>query len=223
MQHLVQHHPEVVKIKVLEKAVKDAIADQQLDEAGRTHSVPSGTMTGYVRPEHSDKNRLASRHRSFSSDNTPTGDGTFKRGAPRDRARAFDKVNPRTGARPDRSVLKTIGKSYSVSDSSNEGDYIQVLVLGGDVPEIDVGSKYHGVNVLFMADGSIDAVTADNTAYGQWKEDKEKIIAAARKAVGADKIAAFVKRGGDTEHRKSDDWDNGYNDSYSGPKMHGRD
>ena len=144
------------------------------------------------------------------------------RGAPEEKARAFDKVNPKTGARPNHSVLKTIGKSYSVSDSSNEGDYIQVLVWGGDVPEIDIGRKYHGVNVLFMADGSIKASTADKIADRQWKDDKDKIIAVARKAVGADRIAAFVKRGGDTEHRKPDDWDNGYNDSYSGPKMHKR-
>ena len=198
------------------EANKIAIADQQLGEAGRTHSVPSGTMTGYVRPEHSDKNRLASRHRSFSSDNTPTGDGTFKRGAPEHKARAFDKVNPKTGARPDRSVLpqKGNGKYFAV-EASNEGDFIMVLVMRDDIDSHD----YYGINVVFMSDGTVTKSIADHESQEQWVEDKDKIIAVARKYVGGDKIAAFVKRGGDSEHRKPDDWDNGENKSYAGPKL----
>jgi hypothetical protein len=135
------------------------------------------------------------------------------KGAPADRARAFDKVHGATGKRPDRSVLKAIARDhqyYSI-DGSNEGDYMQVLVMGGVVPDIDIGRKYHGINVLFMADGSVTKSIADNIAQGQWREDKEKIIAAAKKHWKAGTIEAFVKRGGDAHLRGPDDYDNGHN------------
>jgi len=141
------------------------------------------------------------------------------RGAPEEKARAFDKVNPKTGARPSRAVLpqKGNGKYFAV-EASNEGDFIMVLVMRDDIDSLD----YYGINVVFMSDGTVTKSIADRESQEQWSEDKDKIIAVARRYVGADKIAAFVKRGGDTEHRKPDDWDNGYNDSYSGPKMHKR-
>lgn len=138
------------------------------------------------------------------------------RGAPEHKARAFDKVNPKTGARPDRSVLpqKGNGKYFAV-EASNEGDFIMVLVMRDDIDSHD----YYGINVVFMSDGTVTKSIADHESQEQWVEDKDKIIAVARKYVGGDKIAAFVKRGGDSEHRKPDDWDNGENKSYAGPKL----
>lgn len=141
-----------------------------------------------------------------------------KKGAPEDKARAFDKVHGGTGKRPDRSVLKTNNREYHSVEGGNEGDYMQVLVMGGDVPDIDHHRKYHGINVLFMADGSIEKSIADDIAKGQWRKDKEKIIAAARKHWKAGTIEAFVKRGGDADKRGPDDYDNGHNPySANGP------
>lgn len=113
-----------------------------------------------------------------------------KRGAPTgpDRARAFDKVNPKTGARPDRSFFKNYNPKagkYSAMESSVEDEYTMVLVMG-DGKELSYGnqkdpwSAYYGVNVLFFPDGRIDAETGDPTSKAQWAKDKEKIIAAAR-------------------------------------------
>lgn len=76
-----------------------------------------------------------------------------KRGVPVDKARAFDKVNPKTGARPNRSMLKKLEMSrrpeFFALDVSEDPDYTMVLVLrsGVDDPE------YYGVNVLFYPDG----------------------------------------------------------------------
>lgn len=144
------------------------------------------------------------------------------KGAPEDKARAFDKVHGTTGKRPDRSVLKALsrdGKYHSV-EGSNEGDYMQVLVIGGNVPEIDLFRKYYGVNVLFMADGKVTATTGDSIAQGQWRKDREQIIAAARKHWKAGTIEAFVERGGDADLRADDDFDNGHNGYTANPETH---
>lgn len=123
------------------------------------------------------------------------------KGAPTDKARAFDKVHPKTGRRPDRSVLKAIARDqkYLAVEGSNEGEYMEVLVMGGAVPEIDVGNKYFGVNVIFMADGSVTQSIADDISRKQWSKDKDLIIAAARKYWKAGTIEAFVERGGDAD------------------------
>lgn len=136
---------------------------------------------------------------------------------PRDgveRARAFDRVNKRTGDRPDRSMFP-IDETYTAIDGSNEGDYIQVLVMKNTGV-----NDYYGINVLFMSDGKIESSTADDTSDDQWREDKEEIIKVAREWFGPAKIRAFVARGGDAERRKPDDYDNGYNDyhGYHDPK-----
>lgn len=113
-----------------------------------------------------------------------------KRGAPEpwERARAFDKVNPKTGARPDRSVLKNYNPSkgkYSAIEFSDEEDFIMVLVMG-DGKEFSYGdgkdpwTAYHGVNVLFFPDGKIDAEFGDPTSKAQWHKDKDKIIKVAK-------------------------------------------
>ena len=140
-----------------------------------------------------------------------------KRGAPtgQDRARAFDRVNPKTGARPDRSFFRAEKKaasqdqSYGVSDISEDPDYTMVLVLGGNTePYTAKGEEYHGVNVLFYPSGKISASTADSAADWQWKHHKEQIIAAAKKALKKHKIDPL--RGGKPERQYSDY--HGYND-----------
>lgn len=113
-----------------------------------------------------------------------------KRGAPSgpDRARAFDKVNARTGKRPDRSAMKNYNPSagkYSAIEFSDEEDFIMVLVMG-DGKEFSYGNSkdpwtaYYGVNVLFFPDGKIDADFSDPTSKKQWTKDKDKIIKVAK-------------------------------------------
>jgi hypothetical protein len=103
-----------------------------------------------------------------------------KRGAPADKARAFDKVNPKTGARPSRSMLKKLEMSsrpeFFALDVSEDPDYTMVLVLrsGVDDPE------YYGVNVLFYPDGKVDAATGDAIADKQWKDHRAEIIRVAK-------------------------------------------
>jgi hypothetical protein len=113
-----------------------------------------------------------------------------KRGAPEERARAFDKVNQKTGARPNRSVIAKLDKAksqdqdYAATDISEEEDYTMVLVVGGSTePYTAKGEEYYGVNVLFYPDGKISASTADSAADWQWKHHKAEIIAAAKKAL----------------------------------------
>ena len=114
-----------------------------------------------------------------------------KKGAPTDKARAFDKVNPKTGARPNRSVLKQLEKmrsndqDYAAMDISEDPDYTMVLVAGGGQtePYLADGEEYYGVNVLFYPSGKVDAATADKASDWQWKHHKDKIIAAAKKAL----------------------------------------
>jgi hypothetical protein len=113
-----------------------------------------------------------------------------KKGAPTDKARAFDKVNPKTGARPNRSVLKQLEKmrsndqDYAAMDISEDPDYTMVLVAGGQTePYLADGEEYYGVNVLFYPSGKVDAATADKASDWQWKHHKDKIIAAAKKAL----------------------------------------
>lgn len=139
----------------------------------KVRSVPPGTMTDNDRP-------------------------VFKRGAPEpwERARAFDKVNPKTGARPDRSFLRGYhgggangkGKYFGL-EYADEGDFISVIVVRDDV-ELTYGNKkkdpndeYMGINVLFFPDGKIDADTYDVTSKRQWMKDKDKIVAAAKAAL----------------------------------------
>lgn len=140
----------------------------------KVHKVPPGTFAGH--PD----------------------DPVFKRGSPEpwERARAFDKVNPKTGARPDRSFLKGYhgggangkGKYFGL-EYADEGDFISVIVMRDDV-EPTYGSKkkdpndeYNGINVLFFPDGKIDADTYDVQSKRQWMKDKDKIIAAAKAAL----------------------------------------
>lgn len=118
--------------------------------------------------------------------------GIKPKGSPKswDRARAFDKVNPKTGKRPDRSVLKNYNPQkgkYHAIESSDEKDFIMVLVMGdgkefsyGKDHEKDPWTEYYGVNVLFFPDGKVDASTGDLTSKQQWAKDKDKIIAAAK-------------------------------------------
>ena len=124
--------------------------------------------------------------------------GIKPKGAPEpwEKARAFDKVNPKTGARPDRSVLRNRdsekGKYYAI-EFSDEEDFIMVRVegdgkefsYGKSVPygkdhEKDPWTEYYGVNVLFFPDGTIDAHTSDPTSKKQWSKDKDKIIKVAK-------------------------------------------
>lgn len=118
------------------------------------------------------------------------------RGAPEVKARAFDKVHPRTGARPDRSYLKGYhggaaeGKGkYVALEYADEGDFISVIVVRDDVemtyhqPKKDPNDEYNGINVLFFPDGKIDADTYDVQSKRQWLKDKDKIVAAAKAAL----------------------------------------
>jgi hypothetical protein len=106
------------------------------------------------------------------------------KGAPEDKARAFDKVNPKTGARPNRSVLKKLAaeneKKFYVLEMGDEGEYIMVLVMQSGV---DYDPNYYGVNVLFYPDGKVDASTADKVADKQWANHKSEIIKVARAAM----------------------------------------
>jgi hypothetical protein len=119
-----------------------------------------------------------------------------KQGAPLVKARAFDKVNPKTGARPDRSFLRGYhggpaeGKGKYVGlEYADEGDFISVIVIRDDVPltygnrKKDPNDEYNGINVLFFPDGKIDVDTYDVTSKRQWLKDKDKIIAAAKDAL----------------------------------------
>ncbi len=117
-----------------------------------------------------------------------------KRGAPEpwERARAFDKVNPKTGARPDRSVLRQMEKGkgkYFGLEYADEGDFISVIVMRDDIEPThgskkkDPNDEYMGINVLFFPDGKIDADTYDLTSKRQWLKDKDKIVAAAKAAL----------------------------------------
>lgn len=118
--------------------------------------------------------------------------GFKPRGAPEERARAFDPVNPKTGARPDRSVLKTADsnrkKGYTAHEFADEGDFISVIV-GSNNREFTYGHKsdpndeYHGINVIFFPDGKIDGDTYDVTSKRQWMKDKHQIVAVAKAAL----------------------------------------
>jgi hypothetical protein len=104
------------------------------------------------------------------------------RGAPEDKARAFDKVNARTGARKNRSVLKAMEKAkpdqeYFALDVSEDPDYTMVLVMKAGLYDHD----YYGVNVLFYPDGRIEASTGDSLADKQWEKNKREIIKVAKK------------------------------------------
>lgn len=123
---------------------------------------------------------------------------SHKRGAPtgHNRARAFDKVNPKTGARPDRSFLKGYhgtrgtgqGKYFGL-EYADEGDFISVIVMRDDVEPTysskkkDPNDEYNGINVLFFPDGKIDANTYDVQSKRQWMKDKDKIVAVAKAAL----------------------------------------
>lgn len=184
------------------KALSAALTAKAAAQAGFTSTPPAVSEAVRSAPRGSVTRAFEPRHTAMGQ---PPARSTAE---PWRKARAFDKVNPKTGARPDRSVLRTGSGKYHAIEGSNEGDYIQVHVYRDD---IDSGN-YHGINVLFMADGKVEKSTADKWADEQWYEDKDKIIAVARRYVGAAKIAAFVKRGGDAGKRKPDDWDNGFND-----------
>lgn len=106
--------------------------------------------------------------------------GHPKRGAPEDKARAFDKVNPKTGARPNRSVLKKMQKDTEdfFAIQGEEGDeFTMCLVMSAANSE---KSNYYGVNVLLYPDGKTDASTADSFADKEWKNHRGRIVKVAR-------------------------------------------
>jgi chaperonin cofactor prefoldin len=125
--------------------------------------------------------------------------GIPKRGKPEITARAFDKVNPKTGARPDRSTFKLGKGDYHAVEYSDEGDFIMVSVHKDNVES----TQYWGVNVIFMPDGHIEASCADKYADEQWHDDREKIIKAAKAGLKNSKLSGMydgmqgvsVKRG----------------------------
>lgn len=118
------------------------------------------------------------------------------RGAPEDKARAFDKVNPKTGARPNRSVIKQMEKKardneFFGIDAEEQDDYTMCLVMSQTNSD---DRNYYGVNVLFYKGGKIDAAIADAKSEKEWKSNRGLIIKAAR---------AFLKK----ENAFSDDID----------------
>lgn len=132
------------------------------------------------------------------------------RGAPEDKARAFDKVNPKTGTRPDRSVLGPTGKSvgkYHAVEFADEEDYISVLVMRDDIEYRDSAKDpndvYQGIHVVFMPNGKISGDTLDITSKRQWAADKDKIVAAAKAGLKDENLSHYydglggkeVKRG----------------------------
>ena len=124
-------------------------------------------------------------------------DNIKPRGAPEDKARAFDKVNPKTGARPNRSVLKKMEKNaeeFFGIQSEETDEYHMCLVMSHKNGE---HSNYYGVNVLFYPGGKVEGVTADPMADKEWKSSRGKIIKAARD---------FVKENGrnDNDHDEHD-------------------
>lgn len=142
------------------------------------------------------------------------------RGAPQEKARAFDKVNPKTGARPDRSVLGSSGLGngkYIALEFADEVDFITVHVVRDDV-ELRDGAKdpndnYEGIHVIFTPDGMISVDTYDVTSKRQWLKDKDKIVAVAKAALKDEHLSGQydgmmgreVKRG---KHKLSFDTDN---------------
>ena len=130
-----------------------------------------------------------------------------KRGAPDDKARAFDK--PGT----DRSVLRGLqGKGkYIGLEFADEDEFISVIVVRDDMDltygsrKRDPNDEYNGINVLFFPDGKIDADTYDVQSKRQWIKDKDKIIAAAKAALKDENLpgqydglgGVSVKRGTD--------------------------
>lgn len=97
------------------------------------------------------------------------------RGAPEGdaRARAFDPPGyKRHGRVPGKGDYKVHG--YYDGD-----DYIGVLVERDDIIDHD----YHGITVLFMRDGKIDADTYDKQSKMQWLKDKELIVRIAKAAL----------------------------------------
>ena len=142
------------------------------------------------------------------------------RGAPEVKARAFDKVNPKTGARPDRSVLGTTGKGlgkYFALEFADEVDFITVHVVRDDVElrdrAKDPNDNYEGIHVIFTPDGKISGDTYDVTSKRQWVADKDKIVAVAKAALKDEHLSGQyaglmgreVKRG---KHKLSFDTDN---------------
>jgi hypothetical protein len=103
------------------------------------------------------------------------------RGAPEEKARAFDKVNKKTGHRPSRSVLKKMaasGAQFYALEKSHEKDYYAVHVMR--IADAETDQDYYGVNVLFMNDGSVDYAVGDDKSEKQWKNHKAEIIKIAK-------------------------------------------
>lgn len=129
------------------------------------------------------------------------------RGAPEEKARAFDKVNPKTGTRPNRSVLKKMQKGaedfFAVQGEEDE-EYTMCLVVSAANSE---KPNYYGVNVLFYPNGKVEGVTADSMSDKEWKNHRARIVKVAR---------AFLK----TEHAFSRDIEGPSNDyhGYHDPK-----
>ncbi len=154
--------------------------------------IESGKLVSFKRRVSSRCESIAEAGRTFTLHNP----NIKPRGAPEEKARAFDKVHPRTGARPDRSYLKGYhggaaeGKGkYVALEYADEGDFISVIVVRDDIemtyhqPKKDPNDEYNGINVLFFPDGKIDGDTYDVQSKRQWLKDKEKIVAVAKAAL----------------------------------------
>ena len=102
------------------------------------------------------------------------GDKKPPRGAPENKARAFDTAKER-----DRSVLKKGTGKYYAADFMDEGDFITVGIYRDDIES----PNYYGVSVVFTPDGKVELQGTDAISRKQAVQDKDKIIALARKAV----------------------------------------
>lgn len=113
------------------------------------------------------------------------------RGAPEEPARAFDRPGK------DRSVEKTLKarEYYTAVEFADEGDHVMVLVLSSSNDR-----NYHGVNVLFYPDGTVDASTGDKLAASQWKNDKSEIIKIAKAALKDETLPGIYHGLGDHSH-----------------------
>lgn len=102
------------------------------------------------------------------------GDKLPSRGKPEQKARAFDKPGEH-----DRSALKKRKGQYHAIEMTDEGDSIQVLVMRDD---IDHG-EYHGINVIFRPDHTVDFVAADHISREQLDADEGEIRRAAERGL----------------------------------------
>lgn len=102
------------------------------------------------------------------------GDKFPPRGKPEKKARAFDKPGEH-----DRSALKKRKGNYVAVEMTDEGDSIQVLVQRDDIDRGD----YHGINVIFRPDFTVDFLADDHISQEQLDADEGEIRRAAEKGL----------------------------------------